>query len=200
MEEYERNGCTIKIELDDDPQNPRDWDNVGTMICSHRDYNLGDEQFDSEDYEGWEDLKQHLIDERGAVVVLPLGLYDHSGITMYVGDTHDRWDRGQVGFIYATADDLLELNADYSTDEGYEQAEKYLRGEVENYDKYLTGQVFGYTVSDPDGDDIASCWGYYDEDQCKQDAEAEADAYVRLATKMPPRQSFYAKSARRFHG
>ena len=39
-------GYTIHIENDevDEHHNPRDWDNVGRMICWHSRYNLGDEQ------------------------------------------------------------------------------------------------------------------------------------------------------------
>src|SRR5688572_5467595 len=105
-EQYERNGLDVQIMYDTEPFDPREDDNVGTMICSHRNYKLGDEQFDADDYDGWDDLKKYLIKERKAVIVLPLGLYDHSGITMYVGDSHDRWDGGQVGFIYCTQEDI----------------------------------------------------------------------------------------------
>lgn len=35
-------GYTIKIEQDDPMESPREWDNVGTMICFHRNYSLGD--------------------------------------------------------------------------------------------------------------------------------------------------------------
>ena len=35
---------TIKIERDGDAESPREWDNVGTMVCWHSRYNLGDEQ------------------------------------------------------------------------------------------------------------------------------------------------------------
>lgn len=34
----------VKIVPDSDPTSPRDWDNLGTMVCWHRNYNLGDEQ------------------------------------------------------------------------------------------------------------------------------------------------------------
>ena len=35
-------GCTIEIEQDPDPMNPRtEYDNLGTMICCHKRYNLG---------------------------------------------------------------------------------------------------------------------------------------------------------------
>ena len=40
-EEYR--GYTIRLVPDPDPENPREeWDNVGTMRCWHRRYNLGD--------------------------------------------------------------------------------------------------------------------------------------------------------------
>lgn len=43
-EEEEYRGCTIRIEQDDNPESPREWDNVGTMVCFHDRYNLGDVQ------------------------------------------------------------------------------------------------------------------------------------------------------------
>ena len=37
-------GCKITLPSDDSPSSPREWCNVGTMVCWHRRYNLGDEQ------------------------------------------------------------------------------------------------------------------------------------------------------------
>lgn len=37
-------GCTIRIESDDSPESPREYDNLGTMVCFHSRYNLGDVQ------------------------------------------------------------------------------------------------------------------------------------------------------------
>jgi len=44
--EEEYRGCTIKIEQEEftEHHDPRDWDNVGTMVCWHNRYKLGDEQ------------------------------------------------------------------------------------------------------------------------------------------------------------
>lgn len=188
-EQYERNGCTVKIFYDESPESPREWDNVGTMICAHRNYTLGDEQANFSDYHSWEHIKQELlIEERGAVIILPLGLYDHSGITMYVGDTHDRWDGGQVGFIYCTQEDIdREWNGDK------EKAEAYLRSEVETYDQYLRGDVYGFTVEDKNGDDVDSCWGFYGEEHAKEEANNAADNHK------PRRDAAFAKNARQLH-
>jgi hypothetical protein len=172
-ETYQRNGLTVTIHNDTDTRSPRGWYNVGKMICSHRNYHLGDEQFEAYEYEGWDDLKQHLIKERNAVIVLPLGLYDHSGITMYVSDTHNRWDGGQVGFIYCTQEDI---DREWSGDNV--QAEKYLRGEVETYDQYLRGDVYGYSTTDPlNGNVIDTCWGFYGIDCVREEANNVADSY-----------------------
>lgn len=189
-EQYERNGLDVKIYYDMSPESPREWDNVGTMICGHRSYNLGDEQFNSDDYEGWEDLEKHLIEERKAVIVLPLGLYDHSGITMYVGNVHDRWDGGQVGFIYCTQEDI---DREWSGDA--EKAEKYLRAEVETYDQYLRGDVYGFVITNPKNyEDIDSCWGFYGLDDVKEEANSIADNFVH------PHDAAYAKNVRTVHG
>ena len=38
--------------------------------------------------------------------------------------------------------------------------EEAIRGEVAEYDQYLTGQVYGYVIEDEDGDHVDSCWGF----------------------------------------
>lgn len=48
--------CKVR---DEDPMNPRENDNLGTMYCSHRKYNLGDEQFSGDQY----DLMSGLIEK-----------------------------------------------------------------------------------------------------------------------------------------
>lgn len=188
---YERNGLEVKIYYDTDPESPREWDNFGTMICAHRSYNLGDEQANFSDYHSWEHIKDELlIEERKAVIILPLGLYDHSGITMYVGDQHDRWDGGQVGFIYCTQEDI-----DREFDGNKEKAESCLRGEVKTYDMYLTGDVYGFVVTNPKNDEeVDSCWGFYGTESVIEEANSSADNFVH------PHDAAYAKNARIIHG
>lgn len=191
FESYEHNKLTVEIINDTDPLNPReDWDNAGVMICSHRRYTLGDEQFDPEYFEGWADLEKHLRKERNAVIVLPLGLYDHSGITMYVGDTHDYWDGGQVGFIYI---DKETVDKEWGGD--LEKAEQCLRGEVQTYNQYLTGDVWGYRIINPKNDEeVDSCWGFFGLEYAKEEAESVADHFEH------PHDAAYAKNARIIHG
>jgi hypothetical protein len=199
IEEYERNGLTVTIFRDDDPESPREWDNVGTMICAHRNYNLGDEQFDPDKYDGWEDFRKHLIEDEGAVVILPLYLYDHSGISMYTtGDSgyrqHEAWDSGQVGLIYTDEAMITSYFGEYNQS-SLELAEKLLRQEVATYDQYLTGDVYGFEVTNPKtGEDIDSCWGIYGLDDVREEANRAADCFKH------PHDAAYAKNARQMHG
>lgn len=107
VKRIEKDGIRLNICIDEIPQNPREWDNLGTMVCGHRRYNLGDEQAkNTELYNSWEEwLENEVIKPNGSrnnVVVLPLYLYDHSGITMNTTGFSCPWDSGQVGWIYCT--------------------------------------------------------------------------------------------------
>jgi len=151
---------------DSSPDSSRNWDNFGTMLCSHGRYNLGDKQFKSSDYEGWAEIKTMLIEEKGAMAILPLYLYDHSGVTMKTTPFGCRWDSGQVGFIYATKEEIEKEYGEVS--EGtYKKAIALLEGEVETYDCELTGEVYGCVVEhyNKKKEQIKedSCWGYFGE-------------------------------------
>lgn len=126
----------VRFIQDTDPMSPREWDNVGHMVCWHRRYNLGDKQ-PSLDPEEWleafqEDYPKHAI--------LPLYLYDHSGITISASSFSCSWDSGQVGWIYATPEDVETAGCKW------DDVERILRSEVDAYDRFLTGAVFGYVV------------------------------------------------------
>ena len=129
-----------RVSVEHFPIDPREWSNLGRMICQHRNYDLGDKHdLNLEDCNDWNEVRE-VIEAAGGVLILPLGLYDHSGISMYIGNSHDRWDGGQVGFIYVTQEDLdrEELTI--------EKAEEILRSEVKTYSAYLTGNIYRFDV------------------------------------------------------
>jgi hypothetical protein len=151
---------TAEIYTDTDPESPRDWCNIGTMVCWHSRYTLGDEQ-PTQDPETWlENFIESTEADETSFIRLPLYLYDHSGLAMSRSPFLCRWDSGQVGWIYC------ERGTDGLTDE---QIEKNLIGEVEIYSKYLSGEVYGIILKDGD-EEIDSCWGFYG----LSDAESEA--------------------------
>lgn len=134
---------------DEHPESPREWDNLGTMVCFHRRYSLGDKDipFSSDDFAGWNEMEEYILKSLDAAVVLPLYLYDHSGITMNTTGFSCRWDSGQVGFIYITKDKIMkEYSVKRISQVLKEKVKKMLINEVTAYDQYLTGDVYGFEI------------------------------------------------------
>lgn len=152
-------GYTITIAIDTDVVNPReDYDHAGKMISWHNKYQLGDKHtWGVESFQAFKEAHpEHLY--------LPIYLYDHSGITISTGPFSCQWDSGQVGWIYIEASDI---ESEFGGDR--QQAEKCLESEIKEYDDYIRGEVYGYTIT-KDGEDIDSCWGMYGFEYCKEAA------------------------------
>ncbi len=191
---------TVKIEYDSSPQHPRDdWDNQAKMICWHRGYNLGDKK-ESKKYDDSDDLfrsisgadddKEYTTAElfelaKEKAYILPLFLYDHSGITMSTGSFSCQWDSGQVGWIYIMKDDenIKSWTEPWLKGRTIEEAANdMMRAEVETYDEFITGNVFGYTVTDDDGDYDESCWGYFgdhDESGIVEEIQSHINCFIK---------------------
>ena len=95
-------------------------------------------------------------------IILPLNLYDHSGLRMsassFIGRAqHAEWDSGQVGWIYATAENIRTEYGNCSA-ESVEKARALLKSEVETYDYYLSGQCYGFRLYE-NGEETDNCWG-----------------------------------------
>ena len=93
--------------------------------------------------------------------ILPLYLYDHSGITMNTTGFHCPWDSGQVGWTYVSH---TEIEKQYYglNPQTIERANNTLVGEVKDYDSYLTGDVYGFRYFE-NGEESDSCWGFLGE-------------------------------------
>lgn len=160
------NGYKVIVSYDTDPQSPREWDNLGTVVLRDNGYNFGEETA------GMHELRAIANDKN--CIVLPIYLYDHSGITINTTGFACRWDSGQVGVIYCTkADAIREFGNKVCTAKVRDKALKVLKAEIEELDQYIQGDVYGYQVFDPSGEVVDSCWGYYgDADYCLQEGES----------------------------
>lgn len=168
------NGYTVKVVQDDDAENPREaWDNAGTVaLLSRCRYAFGDEQLSHEELDSIANDKSN--------IVLPVYIYDHSGITINTTGFACPWDSGQVGIIYISRKDAVkEWGKTICTAAVVHKAREYLKGEIETLDQYLTGRVFGYVVEDPQGEETESCWSFYGEvDYCLESGIDVAKTYT----------------------
>ena len=148
VKSFEHEGLKINIWHDQDPIDPREWDNIGKMVCFHNRYKLGDDH----DFRDPEDFDAFLVEEKDKLYILPLYLYDHGGITMKTSPFSCGWDSGQVGYIYMTKQRAEE--------EGLKDPFKTLEHEVKEYDHFLVGNCYGYTIEDKDGEVLTGMGGY----------------------------------------
>ena len=179
----------IEVIQDESPSSPREDDNLGTMVCFHNRYDLGDEHnYKSGDYNGWDEMEKNIIKNENVGVILPLYLYDHSGITISTSPFSCNWDSGQIGFIFISKEKMLkEYGGKIVTQTLKDKVTGYLKGEVETYDQYLTGEVYGYRVSEvttcSEGHEheteIDSCWGYYGQEGCMEEGVGIVEYYIK---------------------
>ena len=164
---------TLEIISDEDPQNPRtEWDNLGTMVCFHKRYGLGDtHDYKSKDYDNWNAVKAQIVKDHDPALILPLYMMDHSGLTIrcdcnaFQACDSAGWDWGQIGFIFVSKDKVRnEWGVKRITKKLLSLVNRSLRGEVEVYDQYVRGDVYGYRFMDSDGEELDSCWGFFGSD------------------------------------
>ena len=169
----------LKIEYDENPMNPREeWDNLGSMFCFHPRYSLGDKHdYKISDFDNWEDMEVKLSKENNVGVILPLYLYDHSGITISTSPFGDRWDSMRVGYILVSKKTIRkEFGITRITKGITQKVTEVLQGEVKTFDQYLTGEIWKYCITEED-EIVESCSGYFDEDQCRSEGESMLKYY-----------------------
>jgi len=156
-EEYR--GCDITINYDEDPMDPRGNDNMGTMVHSSIRNNFGEEYLADMDAD---EMYKELVENRGAVVIKPLYVYEHSGVTIRTIPFSSRWDSGMVGYIYATRKDIQDwLVCKNMTKKILAKANEILDLEVKEFDEFIKGEVYVISVTDEYGEDIETVGGYY---------------------------------------
>ena len=182
LAESVKNGYRLKIYQDNEPMNPRtEWDNLGTIAYGHSKYILGEEEAQyTEQYDNWDQWFncEILKPYSGNVFYLPVYIYDHSGVTISTKPFHCPWDSGQIGFIYVTKEKVRKwFGVKRITAKIRDKVYQALQHEINIYDKYLTGQAWGYILEKAVDckckgsmnpccyeyiyETIDSCWSYY---------------------------------------
>lgn len=93
-------------------------------------------------------------------VIMPVYMYDHSGISISTAPYSCPWDSGQVGWIYVSVEDISKEFGEF-TSETMEKAKGVLEGEVKTYSQYLEGDVYWFEAMDENNEIVDSCGGYY---------------------------------------
>lgn len=146
----------LEIYVDPCPDSPRNWDNLGTMYFFHRRYTADKHNLSVEEGKALEANPDYIS--------LPIYMFDHSGQTISTTPFSCPWDSGKIGFIAVSKEKVRkEYNWKVITKKRKEKIKKYLEGEVETYDTYLQGEVYGYKLFENEVK-IDSCWGFFGSD------------------------------------
>ena len=177
-------GHTIVLGYDECPESPREWDNLGTIYSNHRTF--------SPDRKSIEELIQDVGGDVYASYIPwdliakkyyfhKIWMYDHSGQTIRTGATNPfscPWDSGLAGVIVVSK---AQARKEYGKTKGKaleERVLKVLDGEIKDLDKFMQGEIYAYRVLDANGDEVDSCYGWYDQDEAIAEAKGVIDNII----------------------
>ena len=196
------NGNKAQAELvyDPDATNPREWDNLGTILIApskshwiaNRDVAVDTSiPLGKNPYEHWENLrnKQLKLKKSDIAVVYPITKYEHGAISLSLGYAKG-WDYTVSGFIYVTKENLRnEYGVKRITKSMLNNAKTCLQSELDMLSHWLNGNCYGWQIKEctptDDGldwkevDTLDACWGYLDKEQA---LDAMKDALICLAS------------------
>lgn len=172
----------INIEYDEYPENPRDFDcNVANFALYHNRYSLPCETpIKSTAYSSWSELQKALIKEHDAAFIQPVWMYDHSSLSFHIGYNrpypfNDQWDSGMVGFAFITREMITNVYGwKRITRKRYAQLLECVQQEINVYQLYASGQVYGYDIPNYD----ESCYGFFGYDTALESAKYDIDYHL----------------------
>ena len=166
IDTFEREGWKSELYSDDEPMSPDQWDNLATFKHS-TDYTFGESCNEPE--RGWNVYIRALgIFGHDVATTLPVRVVDYgsSGMTIHESDAEDA-----NGVLYTTHARLNDLCGEDDKYHSREWATTALREELAVWRQYLEGDVYGYVVTDPAGEQADSLWSLYGYEYAKAQAE-----------------------------
>lgn len=160
-------GMSIKIYYDEDADSPAEWDNPECFLCSdYRDLKVDSESISASECRDTIEQDKWFLN---GFYIFPVSIYDHSGIALHLGDSRG-WDYSN-GYAFVCVKRMK--GGTYSKS----QAERVADSVLDEWNMYLSGEVYGFVAEDENGEHIDSCWGFYG-DEGLEDAIAQAEGAI----------------------
>lgn len=173
---------TLNIRYDDSgASSPLDWDNLTEIVVldAPRRGQLGDRQPDGREEEalergGFPLLARYLRMTKQALLVVPLEVFDDWRPSVKIArDTED-----VDGYALVTEKTAEMIGTPPNL------FEEVVRQDVQTYNQFLQGEVYGWEVLDENGEHLDSVWGYIGDIQYVK-TEAEENARYHYGQKYP---------------
>jgi hypothetical protein len=173
----------IKVVQDEMADSPDSWYNDDAFVVyDHRQFYVKRKGFEPRDIFDHTNARNKMFYDGHYVFVLYA--YIHSGVALSVGDHNfpdARWDVSSTGYVV-----VKRQKGTYSREKAFKLAEAV----TEEWNQYLSGDVYGYKIFDmtgidDDDDDVGidemvdSCWGFYgDHEYCMTEATGVVEYMV----------------------
>lgn len=162
--DYSKDAWELLIAPDEWADSPREWGNLGKICVPTRCKYFKDESGLADSLDWYNSKADKKTLEKLGYIVFPLSVYDHSGVSVYIGGKCDAWDSGQVGWYIVNKKDACEwYNAKRINKKLLEKIENFAEKEVKTFNRYLNGEIYNYTLIH-NGEEVDSCGGFYDND------------------------------------
>lgn len=149
------NGYWINIYYNDNAESPQEWgDGSLFLVHYHRQFWVDEKTFvTKEEIQDWYNNKGDL-EER--YWIWPVSAYIHGGVALSMGSGRHfpdyDWDVSHVGAVLASKKEF----------DNEEDAHKACESLIEVWNLYLSGEVYGYYITDSEDEDVGyGCSGYY---------------------------------------
>lgn len=171
-------GLVAHIYYDPDPESPAEWDNLGTITYNDRARTVlgivpATAERDAE-------IARKVRD--GEYIGLPVWAYVHSGSTVKAALMNPfgcPWDSGRSGWVYVERDKAVkEFGRKLISKKLRIRIQDVLRGEVETFNQWLQGDVYGIVI-ERDGEEIDSVWGCYGSKYAEDEAQEQLRYYAK---------------------
>lgn len=154
---------TYRIEQDTSATSPSEWEDKNLfLVANHRNCYIpepGEKRIPG-------DRAEIENKYRRTHWIFPLEAYIHSGVVLALsgeGRFPDRqWDVSQLGMVFVAKKEWRLSKS----------ARKAALSKVEEWNQYLSGDVWGFVIEDENGNHVDSCWGFYGREYAEQEAKS----------------------------
>ena len=161
---------TAVLTYDEDCQGPGDFMLGKIYYLNKSRYRLGTVAASSEEL-----AEVSLKIMQGDLIGLPVYAYVHSGTQLSTTPFSCPFDSGPVGFIACSREDAKDW---FGKDVPEERVLEVLRSEVEEFSKFLQGDVYVITIY-VDGKEEEAIGGFYGFDYAVEEAKVMAEGFVK---------------------
>ena len=169
----------VDIHQEVEPSSPWEYEESIGFISTHKRFQNRNTEIKASDFSSMEEIESYL--KKQGYIFQKVFCYDHSGVTIKAGETnpfHCQWDSFPFGYlILSKAEARSVFLCKRVSKKTLEKAQKLLIGFSETWNSFLIGDIYGWEITDEEGEVVDSCYGYYGYKECEKAGQEALSSY-----------------------